>query len=165
MGHLTGFEAYAGAYLGNVNIECGYIIPQNTASTVYWITNPSSWSGQEGLEYEYSVASVISVNTGYGILIGNRTRVTPRIGMAFSQIDGKFLGNSPDMDQATFVVSGCAGIRAEYSPIPHIGLVCTSSYGIPLKKGELADKIDVSSDLVKDWCGGFSISLGVELFF
>jgi hypothetical protein len=44
-------------------------------------------------------------------------------------------------------------------------LVCTSSYGIPLKKGELADKIDVSSDLVKDWCGGFSISLGVELFF
>ena len=59
MGHISGIEAYAGAYLGNVNIEAGYLIPQKASSTVWWLDNPSSWSGQQGWEYEYSLAGAI----------------------------------------------------------------------------------------------------------
>ena len=165
IGYVSGFETYAGAYLGNVNIEAGYLIPQKTSSTVWWMDNPSSWSGQQGLEYEYCLAGAIAVQAGYGILFGNRTRVTPVIGAVYNRISGKYSGTETDMDQTSFVVSGRAGVRAEYSPIPHIALVCTPCYDIPFKKGDLASRIDATSDLIKNWCSGFSLSVGVELFF
>ena len=166
LGHVSGIDAYAGLYLFNVNIEAGYSKPGNASSTVWWMEDPSSWSGQQGLEYEYSVKGTMSVNAGYGILFGNRTRITPRIGAVYSKIYGKYAaGNNANMDQTSYVISGRAGIRAEYSPIPHIGIVCTPSFDIPFMKGDLATHIDATSDLIKKWCGGFSLCLGVELFF
>ena len=165
MGHISGIEAYAGAYLGNVNIEAGYLIPQKASSTVWWLDNPSSWSGQQGWEYEYSLAGAIALQAGYGILLGNRTRVTPVIGVVYNRISGKYSGTRTDMDQTSFVVSGRAAIRAEYSPRTHLGLVCTPCYDIPFKKGDLASRIDATSDFIKNWCSGFSLSIGVELFF
>ena len=166
LGHISGIDAYAGLYLFNVNIEAGYSKPGNASSTVWWMEDPSSWSGLQGLEYEYSVKGTMSVNAGYGILFGNRTRITPRIGAVYSKIYGKYsAANNASMDQTSYVISGRAGIRAEYSPIPHIGIVCTPSFEVPLMKGDLATHIDATSDLIKKWCGGFSLCLGVELFF
>ena len=166
VGHASGIDAYAGLYLFNVNIEAGYNKPANSSSTVWWMEDPSSWSGQQGLEYEYSVENALSASVGYGILFGNRTRITPRLGAVYSKIYGKYKGGySGNMDQTSYVISGRAGVRAEYSPVPHIGIVCTPSFDIPLMKGELATQIDATSDLIKKWCGGFTLSVGVELFF
>ena len=166
VGHASGIDAYAGLYLFNVNMEAGYNKHANSSSTVWWMEDPSSWSGQQGLEYEYSVESTLSASVGYGILFGNRTRITPRLGAVYSKIYGKYKGGySGNMDQTSYVISGRAGVRAEYSPIPHIGIVCTPSFDIPLMKGELASQIDATSDLIKKWCSGFTLSVGVELFF
>lgn len=166
IGHAFGIEAYAGMYLFNVNLEAGLSLPGNSSSTVWWMADPSSWSGQQGLEYEYSVKNTLSVSAGYGILFGNRTRITPRIGAVYNKIYGKYAGGyTGNMDQTSYVVSGRAGIRAEYSPIPHIGVVCNPSFDIPLMKGDLATRIDETSDLIRKWCGGFNLSIGVELFF
>ena len=166
IGQSSGIDAYAGMYLFNINLEAGFSKPGNLSSTVWWMTEPSSWSGQQGLESEYSVKSVLSVSAGYGILFGNRTRVTPRIGTAYHKIYGKYAaGNKGNMDQTSYVISGRAGVRAEYSPMPHIGILLSPSYDIPLMKGDLATRIDETSDLIKKWCGGFTLSIGVELFF
>ena len=165
VGHITGIEAFAGAFIRNINIECGFLLPQNVSSTVWWMDTPSEWSGKEGLQYEYSVAYAASALAGWGILLGNRTRITPRIGARYNLINGKYLGSQSDMDQTSFVVSGLAEIRAEYSPMPHVGFICVPSYDLPLKMGDLASRIDATSTLIKDWCSGFSLSIGVELYF
>ena len=165
VGHVSGLDAFAGAFIGNFNIEGGYVLTSGKATRVWWIAEPSSWTGQDGLEYEYSLANAIAVHAGYGIQPANRFRVTPRFGLLFNGIEGKYCGTETGMDQRTFVVSGRLGVRAGYSPVPHVGIVCIPAYDFPLKKGELATRIDETSSLVKDWCGGFSFSIGVELFF
>ena len=87
-GHVSGIEAYAGLYLFNVNMEAGYSKLLNASGTIYWVTNPSSWSGQEGLEYEYCLSNAVSLSAGYGILFGNLMNVISlhRKGFGFTML-------------------------------------------------------------------------------
>lgn len=158
-------EAFAGAYIVGLNVEGGYMVHTDAVKSVWWLNDGSFWSGTEGEKYEYCLSSAISANVGYGILLGNRIRITSRIGAVFNGIEGKYLGSKSDMDHQTFVVSGSVGLRTEISPFEHVSLVLVPTYNVPLMMGDLASQIDKTSTLIKEWCGGLSFNIGLELYF
>lgn len=167
IGHISGAGVNIGSYIKGVNLECGYTLPLGVPNTtLLWLIN-TSYLGEREVQYEYSLYRALSVHLGYGILLGNSARLTPKIGAVFNQIKGEYLGdgNGNSMDQNTHVVSGRLGIRMEYSPIPYVGLVCTPSYDIPFKYGNIAGKLDANADFIQTWCSGFLINMGVELYF
>ena len=139
-------------------------MPSVPSSKVYWMNNKSTWAG-ENLEYDYSLTSAISAHLGYGIMMSNSLRITPRVGMLFNQLNGKYCGPEDGMDEQTFVTSGRVDLRTEYSPIRHIAFVLTPAYDMPVIMGSLAKQIDANTTLIKDWCSGFSVNVGIELYF
>lgn len=162
--HTPGIEAFVGAYLSGFNLECGYLMPKVPSSKVYWKNNTTYLSGEK-LEYDYNFTSAITAHLGYGIMLSNSLRVTPRVGLLFNQLSGKYCGTEEGLDEQTFVVSGRVGLRTEYSPIRHMGFVLTPAYDMPVVLGTLAKQVDGNTSIVKDWCSGFSIIVGIELYF
>lgn len=164
--HQTSLEAFAGAYLAGFNLEAGYHLPKNAEQKIWWM-NTTSWSGYADDVYSYNLDYILSVHLGYGILLmSNHMRITPRVGVLFNQIKGQPVNESNNgIDEQTYVVAGRAGLRVEFSPIQHIAIVCTPAYDMPIKMGSLASNIDNSTTIVKQWCGGFSINAGLELYF
>ena len=164
--YQSGVEASAGAYLSGFNIEGDYHILFDALSQVWWIDNPDSWSGKTDQNYDYSLKNAYSVHAGYGILLNNRFRITPRVGAIFNQIKGSPTNPySKGQDEQTYVVSGRAGLRMEFSPATHFAFICTPAFDMPVSMGTLASKLDESTDIIRQWCGGFSINAGLEIYF
>ena len=120
-------------------------------------------SGSDGLEYEYRIKSSVSAQLGYGVLLGNRRRITPLLGLLYSDIEGKYMGSQSGMNQNTYVINGRIGVRAEYSPLPHVSFICSPLYDIPLIKGSIASKLNSSTSFIRERCNGFAFKLGLEL--
>ena len=163
LGHSFGAEAFTGLYYKSFNIEAGFSCFFDSPYKVWWITEESLSSGSDGLEYEYRIKSSVSAQFGYGFLLGNRIRITPGLGMLFNDIEGKYLGSQSGMNQNTYVVNGRIGVRAEYSPLPHISFVCTPLYDMPLFTGSIASKLNSSTSFIRERCNGFAFKLGLEL--
>ena len=151
-GHLLGATINAGFYVKNLNIETGIIIPNETL-LIEW----------GGYNEPFKTAYIIPGHIGYGFLFGNRTRITPRIGFLYYQLNKD--GQADGLELKTYLISGRAGIRFEYAPLQNISFVCTPAYDIPVTMGAQAQQIDVFSDTFKQWCRGFSFNLGLELIF
>lgn len=161
-GHVSGTNVFAGTYIGGFNIEGGYLAPYKAECKVWYIVNPSTWDGYPGYEMDCYLSNVISVHAGYGIMYNNRLRLTPRVGLLINNCNSY---SDSDLNEQTFVVSGHGGLRLEYSPFPHFGILCTPAFDIPFKKGDIASQLETSSPVIKDWYGGFSFNFGVELYF
>ena len=162
-GHSSGAEAFVGLYYKSFNIEAGFSGFYDSPFKVWWITDESLSSGSDGLEYEYRIKSSVSAQLGYGVLLGNRTRITPLLGLLYSDIEGKYMGSQSGMNQNTYVINGRIGVRAEYSPLPHVSFVCSPLYDIPLIKGSIASKLNSSTSFIRERCNGFAFKLGLEL--
>ena len=162
-GHVTAINAYIGVYWNNFNIECGYLFPQADSRDT-WIVRESFELDMVELLYNFKYQSGISAYIGYGIHSGNKFRITPQIGTIFNQISGT-CNRISDSDLKTYVVSGSLSARLELTPINHISFIFKPSYDFPVAQGALASKLEKSTNFVKDWCGGFSMNIGVELYF
>ena len=164
--HQQSLEVFAGTYITGLNIECCYHSPYKATKKVWWI-DTSSWSGDAGQRYSYKLEYALSCHLGYGILLmSNHIRLTPRLGVLYNQIKGTpVILDQQELKEQTYVYTGRAGLRVEYSPIEHIALVCTSAYDKPIAMGSLASKINSETTIIKKWCSGFSFNAGVELYF
>jgi hypothetical protein len=164
MGHITASGGYLGLYLGGFNLEYGYQNSNDRNFEIWWMDNTSSWNGSEGLKYYYYLACSHEINVGYGILCNNKIRFTPRLGVLVNDIIGDDR-NYSNNDEETFVFTGRVGLRAEYSPVPHLGIICTPSYDIPVSMGNIASQLDANTSYIKKWCSGFAVNFGVEFYF
>ena len=167
MGHASGSVIQAGIFWGMVNAELGYYMPNESSQKIYWVTSPDNWSGSMSRkEYDYSVSSAIRGGIGIGFRYGNHWRFTPQAGMIAYTIDGVEVGKSGNKgNQTTYVASGLASVKVEYSFMRHVGITLTPSYEKPVKMGELATAIDKNTDYIKNWCSGFSVMAGLEIYF
>lgn len=176
IGHISGITAYAGIYFWNFNLEAGYIKPLGVSESTYWMTSPSVWNGTTSRSvYDFSLKDAFTGSIGYGIPVGEQFCITPNVGALFYSIEGECsykesgISDGLTLDDygkaSTYVISGAISVRAEYSPVKNVSITLTPSYEIPLKKGELAASIDEGSDLIRKWCGGFSVKAGVKLYF
>lgn len=161
----SGIKVNAGLFLSNINFEIGALAPFGSSTTIWWINNASSWSGNPGYEVEYSLLNSITTYFGYGLLLSNRFRLTPRAGFIFNEIIGEYSDLGGLSNEETYIVYGSAGVRAEYSPVSHLGIVLTPSYNMPIKMGSLAEQLDSFSNSIKDWCNGILLNVGIEFYF
>lgn len=153
MGHLSSVYAYAGAYLGNLNLEAGYLMPQDA---------PETDPGDSPYGYVYNLSGVIPVYVGYGFVIGDKARITPRASVSLNLIKG----TNGFIDQSSYVFCGSLDARFAFSPIRHIILSCTPGYSIPVWKDKYAIELETeSSAILQQWIKGFSVRFGLEYFF
>lgn len=175
-GHVYGITAYAGIYFWNFNIEAGYLKPLSASERTYWITSPSVWSGTTTQTvYDFSLKDAFTGNIGYGIPAGKKFCITPNAGVMLYRIEGDcslidsgITSGMPSDDYgraSTYVLGGAVSVRTEYSPVKNLSLTLAPSYGFVLDKGELAKTIDEGSDLIRNWCGGLSVTAGVKFYF
>lgn len=175
-GHISGFNVYAGLYFWNFNFEAGYLKPFNVSERTYWFTSPEAWNGTTTKTvYDFTLKDAFPFSLGYGIPLGKVFCLTPNAGVTLYRMEGECSYQASDTGTgfaqddyskaSTYVLSGTASVRFEYSPIKYLSLTVAPSYGFPLKKGGLASTLDENTDLIRKWCGGFSINAGVKLFF
>lgn len=176
VGHISGFTAYAGLYFWNFNVEAGYLKPFNVTERTYWFTSPEDWNGtMTKTVYDFTLKDAFSFSLGYGIPLGKVFCLTPNVGVMQYRLEGECSYLASDTETgfsqddynkaSTYVLSGTASVRFEYTPVKYVSLTVSPSYGFPLKKGNLASILDDNTDLIRQWCGGFSINAGVKLFF
>jgi hypothetical protein len=151
MGYLTSINAYMGAYLGNLNMEIGYMLPQNTLKT-----DPSD----SPTGYTYNLDGIVPLHLGYGLRLGNLMRITPRVGASLNRLKGTL----HNIEQVCYVVTGTVDTRFVFSPLRHISLVCTPGYNIPIYKDSHAAELE-SSEVFRNWFSGFSVNVGMDFFF
>ena len=175
-GHLSSLSAFAGIYFWNVNIEAGYLIPFSSSERTYWVTSPSTFAETGSVShvaYDYSVKNAFTASIGYGIPIGKRMCLTPSAGAVLYHIEGTYSPQDGDITvkgddyslSRTYTVSGQFSVRMEYSPLNHLSLTLAPSYEFPLNKGDQATQLDESTDLIRKWCGGFSVKAGLKVYF
>ena len=176
MGHLSGITAFAGIYFWNYNFELGYLKHDTPVERAYWLTVPDEQKDITSLiGYEFTLKDVFTGSLGYGVPIGKRFCITPGIGVAFYKMDGVctykdsyIAGNSADdgfSDASTYTLGGMVTARLEYSPIKYVSLIVAPSFEIPISKGSLAETLDVNTDMISKWCGGFSLKAGIKFYF
>lgn len=152
MGHISGIEAINfGIYLAGCNIEAGYFFPIS-ATKVYW----SKESISVYLRQAYSF------DLGYGFLLGNHIRITPRVGFLDYIIEDDYVN---EKIMSSFVLSGSASMRFEYAPLRNIGIICTPVYEKTINIGAYAKQFDEDTNAITNWCSGFSLQIGIELIF
>ena len=175
IGHITAIIGYAGLYLHNINIEGGYIIPQVETERTRWVTSPDAWTGNTmQFVYDYKIAQSFSGCVGYGLHLGKRLRITPQVGAIYrklegtltdSNVSGLYTVTEDDEKSSTWVISGFGAARIELSPVNHITLAVTPQYEMPLSMGSLANTINGNTNIVKQWCVGFALKAGLEIYF
>ena len=153
LGHLTSIHAYLGAYLGNLNLEGGYLKPQDA---------PQTDVSESPYGYVYDLTGVIPVHLGYGLILGNMARITPRAGVLINIIKG----TNGNIDQRSYLIGGRLDARMVFSPLRRISISFTPGYDVPLWKDKYTRDLssDSSSPLTK-WVKGFNVNFGLEYYF
>ena len=168
-GHLKAYYGQLGFYTGNLNFEFGYhrMADHSIQERVYWVTAPDSWDGTtKQLSYDYSPETALHVSLGYGLLVSKKFRLTPQIGVKRYSIKGNESTTlAYDRAQTTYVMSGTGQLRLELTALRHLSLMVTPSYEMPFKMGKIAEAINENAGFLKNWCSGFSVKAGLELYF
>lgn len=100
---------------------------------------------------------------GFGIICGNRVRITPQVGAGLLSIYGN--------DVYTSVITGTAGLRIECSIINHIGVCLVPEYSMVMptdkidwNKDKLYHQIEAISPKIKNWANGFKCYFGLYFY-
>ena len=174
IGHIKGVTAFLGVYLNNFNIEMGYLMPSVNPERTYWITSPEAWNGTTSKTvYDFKPTNAYYGSLGYGIPVGKRFCFGLNAGAVLYNIEGECAyqesgvnSNADGFEKATtYTVSGLVLAKMEFIPYKHVSLTVSPEYEIPLAKGSMATTFDENNDLIKTWCGGFSLKAGIKVYF
>lgn len=164
-GHMESITGHIGFYASNFNVEGSISFSRMSAEKVFWITSPESWSGTTTRrEYDYSVSYVFQAGIGYGILLGDRFRITPQIGMSGYQIKGKAVNNVM-ADQTSYVMGGRASLKLDLCLMENVSLTVSPSYEKAFIYGDLAKALANNTEFFNKWVNGFSVKAGIEFYF
>lgn len=166
-GHLESITGIMGFYAANFNLEVGVGFPRETPQKIYWLTNPEGWSGTTYQdEYDYNIPVFFRAALGYGLRMGNYFRLTPQVGIQSYRIEGtSALDQSINSRQLSYVMSAQGILRWDCVISRHIALTLTQSYEKSVKRGELAEALENSTDFMKKWVNGVTIKAGLEIYF
>jgi len=160
MGNPMAAGAAVGAYLGDFNVEGAYDVALGGTTTVNWYRLDSSSGAYTSLAVKYAPLSLISGNVGYGILIGNNFRLTPRVGAGVLAIN-----STVGATQKTYILSGTASVKAEVALTRLLSLYVAPAYSLPLQRGATAERLKDSVAEFSKWNNGLSLRIGLCLNF
>lgn len=165
------FNVQAGFYVKNFNfqVDVGYVDYESIYG--YWTMMPEDLNGDGVLDgthsysfYTYLADNEFGVRLGYGIIIGNRLRITPQAGVKYIEMTMNSEMNSYH-PLKSHVLSTRFDLKTEFSPVKHLSLFIDPSYVLPVKMGQIAGKIDEKKKEVSTRLGGIFGDFGISLYF
>ena len=147
-----------GTYLNGFNLEGSIDFAIGAGTEVAWYQLVDGI--YEPFMMTYVPSPLISGCVGYGISIGERLRLTPRVGTGVLTITGKSIAER----QKTFILSGTASLRVEYAFSRRLGFYMTPTYNLPLKRGDTAKQLKGDVEAFSKWNSGFSARIGISVF-
>ena len=108
----------------------------------------------------YTPSLLLGGSVGYGLQIGDRLRLTPRIGASMLAING-----TGSETQKTYVMSGTVSIKTEFAVIRSLSLYVAPTYNLPLQRGATAEQLKNNVSEFAKWNSGLSVRAGLSLNF
>ena len=153
---------YLGIYLSNVYLE-GYLqYGTNSSEEIYW---NDLQTGNEPVTYTYKPTTA-GGKVGYGIILGNRVRLTPHAGAGYTKLKGTLVNGY----NSTFEPTECSaidvngGLKLSIALASVFELSITPEYHYTIHQTDLYKAIHNVSPVVKTWNNGLTISVGLGLF-
>lgn len=164
-GMLNAISVTAGGYIKNFNIEAYYLYGLSSSEEIYWIASVNTG---ENNSYSYTYnPSMFGANIGYGILLGERFRVTPQIGAGVVSLKGKekSIGdNNPDAVNG-YAVDMSFGVKAEFYIAKHFSIGIVPAYNVAVSKSDLFTKVSDISSKIKNFESGFNAKVMLSINF
>ena len=175
-GHISGINAFVGAYYWNFNIEVGYLKHSVSNVSTNWLITTNEQLGVTSLiKYEFALKDVYTLSIGYGIPLWKRMCLTPGLGVTMYGMEGEcsyqdsylatYVAANNVGKASTYTLSGLATARFEISPVKYVSLFLSPAFEIPLSMGSLAQDLNDNTDMVRSWCSGFSVKAGIKLCY
>lgn len=158
-GSCTGIGASVGGYVSNVNFEAIFMMGLSKSENIYW-----NYIGDE--DNNRPVLSLykpmlIGGKVGYGIIIGNRMRITPQVGMSSASISSNEEGET----SKAYTLLASIGTRLDYAVASFIGLSLAPEYDFAVLKSDKYKSLSDVSSKIKGWSNGFNCRIGLHFFF
>ena len=166
-----------GTDLGGFNMELKYGFFYEDAAVYdgYWNTDTPVDNNSDGIpdsyksyRYKYSLKSVAGASLGYGVIVSKMVRFTPQVGvninMIESLVDESIVAYGGSGKNRAYVYSVPMGLKLEFSPVSHIALVYNPQYNLPVKYGNLANRLDVIDNCVEKSVKGLWHCIGLVVY-
>lgn len=154
---------YLGGYIKGLYIE-GFVQKGITKSeTIYW---NDLQTDNEPIKYTYTPL-VFGGKLGYGLIVGNRFRLTPHVGASVIRLNG----SNVDGERSSFDPSVCSsiavngGMKFSCALSPCIELNLTPEYYYSVYKTDLYQALYETSPIIRNWSEGFKLNVGVGIYF
>ena len=153
---------YLGIYLSNVYLE-GYVqYGIGSSEEIYW---NDLQTGNEPVTYTYKPTTA-GGKVGYGLILGNRVRLTPHAGAGYTKLNGTLVNGY----NSTFEPTECSaidvngGLKLSIALASVFELSITPEYHYTIHQTDLYKAIHDVSPVVRTWNNGLTISVGLGLF-
>lgn len=155
---ISGLNIGVGGYISNINLEGNFQMGLSKSEDIYW----KDISGSSvPVNADYSPMA-IDFRLGYGVTMGKRFRLTPRLGFNYvvlkESADNKVADNSNAMGLPL-------GIKFELAFIKHFALSVEPSYLINLSKSDGYKMLSGISDNINSYSNGFGININLNCNF
>lgn len=150
-----------GAYFSEVNVELRLRYPFGEKEIAYY-NLPVRYGRSREIEMHSGYG--LEAFAGYGMPLSGRFRLTPSAGLRYTPIKGWGTDWSL-MEQRSYVFSGVAALKAEYSLSPSISLVATPAYAVPLGRDAFVRSFETVCPAIKSCYGGLSVHIGIHFNF
>ena len=148
-----------GFFANNFNVELGYAYGLQSSQPIYW-------NGESGFYERYYTPHFIMGKLGYGIICGNRVRITPQIGCDFLTLhESCHDGNSEKILKGASMISGVLSVRCDMMIGKHLGVCIAPQYLLSLWNSPWTTTLKALSPTIEGWSDGFSLQTGISLYF
>ena len=146
---------YIGGYIKNFNIEAHCLYGPMSLAQVYW----NSVQGVElPLKCTYRPLTA-GGRLGYGVTIGSRVRITPQVGCDYIRASSK------ERNDYCTAISVAGGLKTSVAIASCFELMLIPQYSYPVYMSDMYKSLSEISPVIDSWSKGFSIKLGLGLFF
>ena len=168
-----------GAYYKNLNIEFNWSIWMDCCDDLYgyWIITPQDLNGDGVVDgntsysyrYIFDDDKHYSVRMGYGIIPFKRLRITPQVGIMYQGMHSSWDSSSElfndDYTKKSHVLCASVDLKVEISPLRHITMFYTPGFNIPVKMGQIAEKLNENDKIVTRALKGMFQNIGIGIYF
>ena len=160
---VSGPTLYAGASIGQHQIEAGATLGLNKSADVYYYNRNTT---DLKAAYNYK-ARLFFLRYGFQIPVAKRFSITPQAGAVYSFYNGQSLPGIPYNDdyKKSSAISATIGARLGVELVNHLMLQVTPSYAISLKKDDKCQLISGVDDKFAKWRKGFGLTAGLQINF
>lgn len=155
---MSALNIGVGGYIHGVNVEADFLMGFSKSDEIFW--NASSGDALP-VKATYSPMGM-DFKIGYGVVIGRRFRVTPRLGVQYCIL--KETADSKVSDNAN-VMSLPVGVKAEFAIVRHFGISIEPSYIMSLSKSNGYKLLSGISGKIKGYGEGFGLNVSLNINF